>query len=221
MFQPREGVASFRNRNHEVYYRDKYNDNRQYRTTLRSGLTWDILPGLSLNPRVFYYTVQGIYNRFEAHNEVNRNRNASATHDLFREIQGDVLLNYARSFAGKHNTQTVLGSSYINGYTYNLNGTGYGAPTDNVRTLNATAEETQRTTSTESTNAMLSFFGRINYDYDRRYMLSVSVRRDGSSRFGEQQRWGTFPGVSAGAGSPSSYVRRYVKGMVTERFSTF
>lgn len=195
---PGEGVTSFRNRNHEIYYRDKYNDNRQYRTTLRGGLTWDIFPGLSLNPRVFYYTTEGIYNKFEAYNEVNKNRNASATHDQLREVQGDVLLNYTKNFAQKHHTQTVLGTSYTNSYTYNLNGSGYGAPTDNIKTLNATTTESQRISSTESTNAMLSFFGRINYDYDKRYLLSVSLRGDGSSKFAEKHKWGFFPGVSAG-----------------------
>ena len=45
--------------------------------------------------------------------------------------------------------------------------------------------------------AYVSFFGRLNYNYDGRYHFSASVRRDGSSRFGSDYRWGTFPAVSA------------------------
>lgn len=44
--------------------------------------------------------------------------------------------------------------------------------------------------------AMLSYFGRINYNYDERYYLTVNVRHDGSSKFGPNQRWGTFPSVA-------------------------
>jgi TonB-linked SusC/RagA family outer membrane protein len=43
-----------------------------------------------------------------------------------------------------------------------------------------------------------SYFGRINYDYKEKYLLTATVRRDGSSKFGPDKRWGTFPAVSAG-----------------------
>ena len=46
--------------------------------------------------------------------------------------------------------------------------------------------------------ALSSFFGKVNYDYDNRYLASVTVRRDGSSRFGKNHRWGTFPAFSLG-----------------------
>jgi len=47
-------------------------------------------------------------------------------------------------------------------------------------------------------NALVSMFGRINYNFDGRYMASVSFRRDGSSRFGPENKWGNFPAFSAG-----------------------
>lgn len=46
--------------------------------------------------------------------------------------------------------------------------------------------------------ALSSFFGKVNYSYDSRYLASVTVRRDGSSRFGANHRWGTFPAFSLG-----------------------
>ncbi len=195
---PGEGVSSFRNRNHEIYYRDRYNDNRQYRTTVNGGLTWEILPELTFSPSVSYFNTEGIYNKFEAFNEVNANRNASAQKDKYRDFQGDLLLNYSKTFGARHNLNIVAGWSYVNTYTYNLSGSGYGAPTDNIKTLNATAEETQKITSSTSENALMSYFGRVMYDYDKRYLFSFSVRHDGSSKFAANKRWGTFPGVSAG-----------------------
>ena len=45
---------------------------------------------------------------------------------------------------------------------------------------------------------LASVFGRFNYNYDEKYLLELNIRRDGSSRFGTEARWATFPGVSAG-----------------------
>lgn len=46
-------------------------------------------------------------------------------------------------------------------------------------------------------NALLSYFGRVNYNYDNRYLLTGTIRRDGSSKFGPDKKWGTFPSVAA------------------------
>ncbi len=46
--------------------------------------------------------------------------------------------------------------------------------------------------------AILSFFGRVNYDYQEKYLIEMSIRRDGSSRFSSKNRWGIFPSISAG-----------------------
>lgn len=50
----------------------------------------------------------------------------------------------------------------------------------------------------EQENRMISFLGRINYNYDERYLLQLNVRRDGSSRFGDKNRFGNFPSASFG-----------------------
>lgn len=50
----------------------------------------------------------------------------------------------------------------------------------------------------DRTNSLIGMLGRIQYDYKGRYLLSISARRDGSSRFSQKYRWGTFPSVSAG-----------------------
>jgi len=47
-------------------------------------------------------------------------------------------------------------------------------------------------------NKLASFFGRLNYTYDEKYLLSASLRRDGSSRFGPNNRWGTFSSFAFG-----------------------
>jgi TonB-linked SusC/RagA family outer membrane protein len=194
---PGEGVTSFRNRNHEVYYREKYADNKVYRTNLSLGATWDIIPGLTFRPTVYWFTTEGQGSTFEAYNEVNINRNAASEHSFVRQGQVDALFDYVKDF-GKHHTSSVVGASYIDNYNYVVGASGYGAPTDNIRTVNATSVLTQRSTSEISGDKIMSFFGKINYDYDRKYLFSASLRNDGSSRFAEKNKWGLFPGVSAG-----------------------
>jgi iron complex outermembrane receptor protein len=51
--------------------------------------------------------------------------------------------------------------------------------------------------SSANMNRLISFFGRFNYSFKERYILSATVRRDGSSKFGKDNQWGTFPSVSA------------------------
>lgn len=75
-----------------------------------------------------------------------------------------------------------------------IEGTGF--PNDKVQTINAAASTTANTTETEW--ALLSYLARVTYGYKNRYLLNVSYRRDGSSRFGKNNKWGSFSSVSAG-----------------------
>lgn len=52
--------------------------------------------------------------------------------------------------------------------------------------------------SYKESNTYIGFFGRFMYNYDEKYLFSASLRRDGSSRFGKNNKWGWFPAVSAG-----------------------
>jgi TonB-linked SusC/RagA family outer membrane protein len=197
---PGEGIASFRNRIHELYYKSQYDDVKVYRTTFQIGATWDILPGLKFTPSAYYFGTEGIENYFEANNETTGRtiRPASAKHNYDKHLQGDALLSYETSIDDNQNISAVAGISYINDYSYRLSASGSGSMIDQIPTLNATADSTQRATSTKTTEATLSYFGRVNYDYAGKYMFSVSLRADGSSRFAEDKMWGYFPGLSAG-----------------------
>jgi len=104
--------------------------------------------------------------------------------------------NYNKNF-GKHNIAATVGheaqqSKYdaIAGKRDNLK--------LNIPNLNAgDAGDTQDITANASTWSMESVFARLNYTFDSRYAISGTLRRDGSSNFGEGHKWGTFPAVSA------------------------
>ena len=74
-----------------------------------------------------------------------------------------------------------------------------GFKTDFITTLNdAVTINVGGTNTGETKNVLLSYFGRVQYSYADRYQLSASLRRDGSSRFGNDTKWGTFPSASLG-----------------------
>lgn len=104
-------------------------------------------------------------------------------------------LNYNVSF-GKHNIFATLGHEaqsskydYINANRNTL--------ANNLPSLNAGESENQGIGAGASVWSMESYFARVNYSFDERYAISASIRRDGSSAFGPNNRWGTFPGLSA------------------------
>ncbi len=77
-----------------------------------------------------------------------------------------------------------------------LTGNGQNFLTNDVRELQGV--ENQTTSSSRTEYALISYIGRINYDFDQKYLVSASIRRDGGSRFGPNNKWGTFPSLSVG-----------------------
>ncbi|PWJ56900.1 TonB-linked SusC/RagA family outer membrane protein [Dyadobacter jejuensis] len=107
------------------------------------------------------------------------------------------ILNYSTTIATKHSINALAGftTQYQNDQSGYLKGENYA--NDLVPTLNAAGAITQGYTQ-ESDWSLMSFLGRVNYSFNNKYLLSASLRRDGSSRFGSDNKWGWFPAVSAG-----------------------
>jgi TonB-linked SusC/RagA family outer membrane protein len=106
-------------------------------------------------------------------------------------------LTYDFAVAKDHAINLLLGQSADEHKYFHISAAASGFPNNLVRTLNVATTPTRAYTSKDrSTTA--SFFGRMSYNYKDKYLLNASVRRDGSSRFGGNNKWGTFPSVSAG-----------------------
>ncbi len=97
---------------------------------------------------------------------------------------------------GKHNLTALLGYTAQKEHNTHQYLEGRNFPNDNITTLNAA--QTRTGLSEEREWSLLSYLGRIQYNFDGKYLFSASVRRDGSSRFGANTKWGWFPSVSAG-----------------------
>lgn len=104
---------------------------------------------------------------------------------------------------GKHRMNAMVGYSYQY-YKYEQNyANNYNFPTDffqwnNLGIGQALKEGKAGMGSSASENTLIGFFARVSYAYDNRYNLLVSVRREGSSKFGDNNKWGTFPSASLG-----------------------
>jgi TonB-linked SusC/RagA family outer membrane protein len=106
-------------------------------------------------------------------------------------------LNYVNTFAEKHNINVTVGQSYQNSRTDFTNASGQGFPSDRFQKI-ASASVKNDASSTLTQFSFLSYFARANYKFNNRYLLTLSGRMDGSSRFGEDSRYGFFPAASAG-----------------------
>lgn len=113
-----------------------------------------------------------------------------------RNWLAEFTLSYAKSF-GKHNLDAVVGYTAQNELLDVNRMTGTNFPNDNIKTINAAGLITSAFNTKEEW-ALLSYLARVNYNFDDRYLLTATFRRDGSSRFGSDSRWGTFPSVSLG-----------------------
>ena len=97
---------------------------------------------------------------------------------------------------GLHHINLLGGITYEEENTNLLNA--WGINLTEPYYLHPQKAETREAESYEYKHAITSFIGRLNYDYDGKYLLSFVIRRDGSSRLTKDIRWGTFPSVSAG-----------------------
>ncbi|MDQ6479391.1 TonB-dependent receptor [Dyadobacter sp. LHD-138] len=106
-------------------------------------------------------------------------------------------VSWDKTFATHHHWSALAGTSYND-----FDNSNFGASIENLSgntltDLNASSLNPV-VSGVTTRDRLTSFFGRVNYDFKERYLLEAVVRYDGSSRFGQDNRWGLFPGLSAG-----------------------
>lgn len=115
-----------------------------------------------------------------------------------KTIVNENTLSYNKQINGKHNITALAGYSYNYNKlsNYNIAGGTYG--TNVVTVINGSLNTLTSGTTGETDDVLLSYFTRGTYSYQDKYLLTASVRRDGSSRFGANTKWGIFPQASLG-----------------------
>ena len=113
----------------------------------------------------------------------------------------EVTADYSRSF-GQHHVAGVAGFSYQKFLYDGQNIENKGFPTDDAKYFQIgngdASKKYLNASSYRNSNALAAVFGRVNYNYAEKYLVSASIRREGSSRFGANNKWGWFPAVSLG-----------------------
>lgn len=188
-----------------------YTINDRFELSGRAGYNYAIVDDKTFSPLVYYGSGKAQNTALNAdldppmmeiasgvqipvNNRVTEGRTSYFNYNL------EAFLNYKRSI-NYHVVKATLGTSLFSDQGNNLTGTAYNVPynsndfadisaTDGTNLLNSTS-------SWQSRSRLLSYFLRAEYSYENRYLLSAIIRRDASSRFGKNNRFGYFPSVSA------------------------
>ncbi len=118
----------------------------------------------------------------------------------FYWVWGNTLA-YNKNFDGKHNFSALVGTTAEKNHGENVSGSVQNMPVSNIKdaSLNfASIQADQNYGGFEYNAALLSYLGRVNYDYEGKYIISALMRIDGSPKFGTNNKFGRFPSVSAG-----------------------
>ncbi|QJX45800.1 TonB-dependent receptor [Hymenobacter taeanensis] len=125
------------------------------------------------------------------------NGSAVASYRQDANFNWDNVVTYSKTFAEAHDITALVGVNYQQDRFSELFATASSFPGNDIRQLSAGALKTGASSSATGWN-LFGVFSRLNYAYKGKYLLSGSIRRDGSSRFGQENRYGVFPAISGG-----------------------
>ena len=183
--------------------KESYQTGNYFRGSVKATLNVKPVAGLKLN--AFAAFEEGDNNNYWANKTINTDLDGSGKagrgNDNSMNKLFEITADYSRSF-GKHNVAAVAGFSYQNFFYDGESIENKGFPTESMKYYqigNGDAEKTYlKASSYRNSNTLIALFGRVNYNYADKYLVSASLRREGSSRFGANNKWGLFPAVSLG-----------------------
>ena len=184
--------------------RDRQTTNSTLQGSAR--ITWNIINGL--RAQVFGSLKYTNYNRgsYTSRNTYNSSNfgSASRSYGSRNNKTLETTIDWVKTF-GEHNIVLLGGYAYEKNYREDAGFNNSNFDSDVFKWYNLGAgsnlvnDPTQDMMSgSVSQDNLVSFFGRVNYNYSNRYLLSASVRREGSTRLGKDYKWGTFPAISLG-----------------------
>lgn len=212
---------------HEIDIRSKSN-----RMNFNANISYDILKNLqakanigtqNYNYRYNYYRPRTVGQDGDMPNSEGAAARVKAQDRTVQDVDqlGEFTLNYDESF-GKHKLQVLAGASAQKKTYDRVYLTGIGFPDDRIHEITGHGPNPGDITLDNATRkaawTMLSYFSRLNYSIDDRYVITGTIRTDGSSRFGKQNRWGWFPSVSGGwTASNEKFLKDHISDNTTLR----
>ncbi len=200
----------FKNEHNSVAYARKGGTSTAYRTNMHGNvsLNYQLIDGLTLrgNAAVTSYLIDMHdfehamqYYTADSDKPIQSKQSSLINEDRKNlEVNLQTYLDYNKTF-GKHTLSGLLGYSQLYNNWRVLRASRKNLPSSNqLDQINAGDATTQQTAGYETEYALRSVFGRINYNYDNRYLIEANLRYDGTSRFPKDKRFGAFPSVSLG-----------------------
>lgn len=197
---------------------DRSDENNK--VTVNGSVKWDLLPELYIKATANAYMNEILDQSFTRATQLysnifsnpptfsNTNRPATSSYSKDFQQQYNAIINYTKQFGGVHNVSAMVGTEYFGVKSFAMQVAGTKSPTDNIPTVNASTTFTPNTStdlnnpnnnySIRSQYRIISTFGRLSYDFDQRYLFTAVFREDGVSSLPTKNRFGFFPGMSAG-----------------------
>ncbi|MBQ8051322.1 MAG: TonB-dependent receptor [Bacteroidaceae bacterium] len=188
---------------------DRYNTNERMLQGVGK-LTAHIIEGLDLNMNFSYQNKQWNYNNYNStKSQIFKSDHGRASRSTVSDIdkQMEIYANYGHTWNEVHKLALMAGYSWeqqdhsdgfgVSTYNFYNDDLKYYDVAMAASLNNPVPNNGGVTSSLLSVLRMISFYARANYSYDNRYMFQATIRRDGSSAFGTDNRWGTFPSFSA------------------------
>ena len=176
-----------------------YNTNRVLETQISNLLQIDLYEGLKFNSQLgisFWQNKKNFFGPSVIHE--NNQSSAEATQGLRYGLSAETYATYDKDIIDNHRLSILAGHALTyNQYEY-LSLTGEDGSSDGIKTIVGYKKENINGYSNVSLNSMLSYWLRVGYAIKERYLFDFNYRREASSRFGKDKRWGNFPAVSAG-----------------------
>lgn len=194
--------------------------NEVNRVTVNGSVKWDLLPGLYIKATGSGYLLENLNQSFQRATQTYSNifanppsyssTSRASVNSFSRSFQQqyNAIVNYAKKFGGKHDVNAMLGTEFYGTKSFDMQVYGINAPTDDIPTANVSTTfnansstspyDPNNNYSLKSEYRIISAFGRLNYDYDQRYLLTAVFRQDAVSSLAKDNRVGFFPGMSAG-----------------------
>ena len=181
--------------------KESYKDGNFFRGSVKA--SYEIFSGLKLN--AFAAIEEGDNHSYWANGIINTDlqgsgmagRSSDTNISRLYEVTADYVWSY-----DVHSVTAVAGVSYQNFMYDGMNIENNGFPTEATKYYQIgngdASKQYLNAGSYRNSNTLAAAFGRLNYSYDGKYLVSASIRREGSSRFGANNKWGWFPAVSFG-----------------------
>lgn len=198
-----ESPGMFANPNWYRVLTERESPDKNTRLTGNAFAEYDILDGLTYKFSIDAHRDHGIQRRFipsTAQGDMGSAPPQRATGDYNTNMSFNWMventLTYDRTFGDKHDISLLAGYSSQDFESENSAIDATDFPDDDISWVNAGDERNGTADKTKS--RLISYFGRFNYTFDDKYILSLAYRRDGSSRFGSNSKYGGFPSASIG-----------------------